>query len=73
MSDTAHNASAETAPLPSLIDAKAAAAALSIGVRLLWTITANGDLASVRIGRRVLYDPRDLAEFVERNRRERRA
>jgi excisionase family DNA binding protein len=42
-----------TAPL--LVNAKTAARMLSIGARLLWTMTNAGEIPCVRIGRRVLY------------------
>jgi predicted DNA-binding transcriptional regulator AlpA len=63
MSDTAQT----TAPAP-LLTVPQAAATLGIGRRLLWSLTAGGQLACVRINRRVLYAPADLAEFIDRHR-----
>jgi len=42
------------------------AAALAISPRLLWTITQQGELPCVRIGRAVRYDPDDLRAWIER-------
>lgn len=73
MNDSTTTATGEApAPIPHLIDAKAAAIALGIGARKLWALTDCGELASIRIGNRVRYDPRDLEDFIARNRRERR-
>lgn len=43
-----------------------AARVLAIGLRKLWSLTAGGELASVRIGKAVRYDPADLADFINR-------
>jgi excisionase family DNA binding protein len=51
-----------------LINARAAAAALSISARTLWSLTNRGDLPHVRCGRRVLYAPADLAAYIEARR-----
>jgi len=49
-----------------LLNAREAAKALSICPKTLWSMTApRGDLPSVRIGRRVLYDPADLQRWIE--------
>ncbi|MBX3355255.1 MAG: helix-turn-helix domain-containing protein [Phycisphaeraceae bacterium] len=56
------------APLPQLINAKAAAAALGIGRTTLYWLTKNRQLACVHVGRRVLFDPKDLADFIARSR-----
>ncbi len=48
-----------------LVDAKRAAAMLSISPRTLWTLTNCGDIPCVRIGRAVRYDPRDLACYID--------
>lgn len=53
------------AAAPLLIDAKTAAAALSIGSRTLWTLTRCEAIPSVRIGRRVLYRPGELAAWLD--------
>jgi excisionase family DNA binding protein len=47
-----------------LLNAKQAASQLQIGTRKLWELTNRGEIPSVRIGRRVLYDPRDLDQFI---------
>jgi predicted DNA-binding transcriptional regulator AlpA len=49
-----------------LIDANAAASALGVCSKTVWTLTKNNDLPCVRIGQRVLYDPRDLRTWVDR-------
>ena len=56
-------------PAPLLLDAPAAARALSIGGRKLWELTNCRDIPSVRIGRRVLYDPEDLRAWIEQKKR----
>jgi predicted DNA-binding transcriptional regulator AlpA len=54
------------APPKLLLDARAAAEALSISARSLWSLTQpRGPIPSVRIGRSVRYDPRDLREFID--------
>ena len=56
-----------TIPLKLLLAAREAAEALSICEKSLWTLTVpRGDLPAVRIGRRVLYDPRDLRDLIDR-------
>lgn len=51
---------------PLLLDARSAAAALSISPRKLWELTSIGEVPCIRIGRRVLYDPVDLREWIQR-------
>ncbi len=63
-----HSATA-TATRFSLLDAKAAASGLGISSRKLWELTNCGAISHVRIGRRVLYDPRDLDRFIEKAKR----
>jgi len=54
-------------PLKLLLAAREAAEALSVCEKTLWSMTApRGDLPAVRIGRRVLYDPRDLRDLIQR-------
>ena len=48
-----------------LLNARAAAAALSICERMLWQLTKEGRIHCTRIGRRVLYDRRDLVAFID--------
>ncbi len=48
-----------------LLAAPQAARTLSISERKLWEISApRGPLPTVRIGKRVLYSPADLARFI---------
>jgi excisionase family DNA binding protein len=49
-----------------LLTANEAAKMLRVSPRTVWTLTQEGSLACVRIGRRVLYDPADLQAFVQR-------
>ena len=54
------------APTKLLISARQAAADLSICEKTLWSMTApRGPIPVVKIGRRRLYDPNDLARFIE--------
>lgn len=50
---------------PLLVNASRAAATLGIGTRLLWSIGNRGELPRIQIGRRVLYDMRDIYAFIE--------
>lgn len=50
-----------------LLRPREAASALGICEKTLWSITApRGDLACVRIGRSVRYDPLDLRAWIDR-------
>ena len=49
-----------------LLDAHETARALSVSQRTLWGLTNRGEIPCVRIGRRVLYDPRALQSWIER-------
>jgi excisionase family DNA binding protein len=51
-------------PLKLLLSPKDAAAALSISERTLWSLTNQGRLKSVRIGRSVRYAVTELERFV---------
>jgi excisionase family DNA binding protein len=42
-----------------------AAAALSISLRTLWTLTDEGKIPCIRIGRSVRYDPEDIRRWIE--------
>ena len=58
-------------PLPErstfqLLSARDAARAICVSERTLFSLTKSGQVASVRIGRAVRYDPSDLRAFVER-------
>ena len=48
-----------------LMDAHDTAKALSISERTLWRLTSKGEIPSVRIGRRVLYDPCALQRWID--------
>lgn len=56
----------ETKAEPLLVDGRSAARLLSVSERTLWSLSNRGELASVKIGRRRLYDPRDLTAFIDR-------
>ncbi|QOV90572.1 helix-turn-helix domain-containing protein [Humisphaera borealis] len=49
-----------------LMSSREAATFLAISPRTLWTIVDRGELAAVKIGRSVRFDPADLIAFVER-------
>ena len=49
-----------------MLKPKEAAARLAISPRLLWSLTRQGALRSVRIGRAVRYDLTDLLAWIER-------
>ncbi len=52
--------------MESLMTTGETATALGVSSRTVWTLTQEGALACVRIGRRVLYDPADVRAFVDR-------
>ena len=56
---------------PLLVDGREAARLLGVSRRTLWTLTSNGTVPHVRIGRLVKYSPIDLQAYVERHRSER--
>jgi excisionase family DNA binding protein len=49
---------------PLLVDAREAARLLSVSARTLWRLTKDGEVPSVRIGRRVLFAPDALRAWV---------
>lgn len=51
-----------------LLSVPEAAARLGIGKRSVWRMLDTGELPSIRLGRRRLIDPRDLASLIERRR-----
>lgn len=54
----------------SLLDERAAARFLGVSPRVLWGLADAGSIAFIRIGPRLKrYSPRDLQEFIDRNRR----
>lgn len=59
--------SVDPAAVPKLLlTAPEAARALSISPRTLWSLTApRGPIPAVRLGSRVLYDPRALQRFID--------
>jgi len=61
---TGNTAIAPVAPL--LLNTRETAATLSISPRKLWSLTNRNDIPHVRIGRRVLYDPRDLRLWIDK-------
>ena len=52
---------------------RAAAAAIGVSERALFDLRARGAIAFVRIGRRIVYLPSDLALFLQKRRRVARA
>jgi excisionase family DNA binding protein len=70
MATTSNDNPRQGAEIPfRLLDTTEAAATLGIGRRTLQELLAAREVASVRIGRSVRFDPADLADFVNRNRR----
>ena len=53
--------------LPLLIGATMAAKTLGISPRSLWTQTQSGTIPFIKIGRRVMYSPSSLQDWVARN------
>ena len=49
-----------------LLTTREAADRLAVSERTLWDLTHRGDLACVRIGRSVRYDPADLTSWIVR-------
>jgi excisionase family DNA binding protein len=58
-----HIAHAENPKL--LWTCREAAAALSVSERTLWTLTDQGKIPCLRIGRSVRYDPGDIRSWIE--------
>ena len=52
-----------------LLRPKEAAAALAMSTSTLWLLTDRGEIASIRIGKLVRYDPRDLTAWIDRQKR----
>lgn len=55
---------ADPSPLPHLITYRAAADALGVSERTIWSLVRAGRLPAVRIGAAVRIDPRDLDAFI---------
>jgi predicted DNA-binding transcriptional regulator AlpA len=53
--------------LPLLISAVKAAKTLGISPRNLWTQTQSGTIPSIKLGRRVMYSPSSLQDWVNKN------
>lgn len=60
------NALQKSSQVPLLLSGRETARVLSISLRTLARLTAAGSIPCVRIGRRLLFDPRDLTEFIDR-------
>ena len=52
-----------------LLTPQEAAEALAISPRKLWSMTASGEIPSVRIGRSVRIDIRDLIAFIDQQKK----
>jgi excisionase family DNA binding protein len=50
----------------SLWTAEQVAARLSLPVRSIWAMSRRGELPTIRFGRRLRFDPRDVQLFVDR-------
>ena len=53
--------------LPLLISAAQAAKTLGISPRSLWTQTQSGTIPFIQLGRRVMYSPSSLQDWVTKN------
>ncbi len=58
------NSPSSTPALPGLLTSDEAADRLAVSKRTLWSLTKEGRVRCVRIGRSVRYDPRDLEAFI---------
>jgi excisionase family DNA binding protein len=54
----------ETTMEPMLLLTRQAAKLLNISERTLWTLTNEGKIPCVRVGRSVRYDPNDLRAWI---------
>ena len=59
----------DRASIPPLLTPKEAAAALAVSERTLWQLKTDGEIPHVSIGRSVRYDPADLREWIERQKK----
>ena len=55
-----------TIPALALSATEAAAAALGIGERLLWSMTNRREIPHVKIGRRTVYPVRELERYLSK-------
>lgn len=58
------NSTPSTILPPLLVDTRTAARLLSISPRTLWSLTRQGDMPVIRIGRAVRYDVAALSRWV---------
>lgn len=49
-----------------LLKPEAAAAALGISPRLLWSLTKSGEIPAIHLGKAVRYSPKSLAAWIEK-------
>jgi excisionase family DNA binding protein len=59
------SATESAASAPRLLSRPETAELLGVSERTLFALTKRGDVPAVRIGGRVLYDPRDLVGFID--------
>jgi excisionase family DNA binding protein len=55
----------ETTTLPKLIEGKDVAGGLNIPLWRVYALVSEGSLPHVRIGRRIMFDPRKVAKWVD--------
>ncbi len=56
-------------PAPTLLlTPRAAARALAVSERTLWTLSKAGEIPRIMVGRAVRYSVRDLETYIARNR-----
>lgn len=54
---------------PSLWTPRQAAMAIGVSDRTLWTMQRRGELPVVKVGRLNKFDPKDIEDFINRNRK----
>jgi len=52
-----------------LLTAKETAKILNISARTLWTLTNNGTIPHIRVGRSIRYDRADLLRWIQKQKR----
>ncbi len=65
MTEREHSTAVECSGLSPLLTVREAAGLLRISDRTLWTLTSQGEIPSVRVGRSVRYDPVDLTRWID--------
>lgn len=55
---------ADVSPAPLLWDARTTAEALGVSPRKLWSMTASGEIPSLKLGRLVKYRPEDVQAYL---------